>query len=60
MSITVKSQAELDLIPVDTNEQIFINFGTCRNPAIIKNKYLRDETHSETILKKHVLNKVKR
>lgn len=42
MSITVKSQAELDLIPVDTNEQIFINFGTCRNPAIIKNKYLRD------------------
>lgn len=42
MSITVKSQAELDLIPIDTNEQIFINFGTCRNPAIIKNKYLHD------------------
>lgn len=40
MSIIVKSQEELDKIPLDTNEGIFINFGTGRKPAIIKNKYL--------------------
>lgn len=40
MSIIVKTQAELDKIPLDTNEQIYIEFGTCNNPAIVKNKYL--------------------
>lgn len=40
MSIMVKSQKELDKIPLDTNVGIFINFGTGKKPAIIKNKYL--------------------
>lgn len=40
MSIIVKTQAELDKIPLDTNEQIYVEFGTCNNPAIVKNKYL--------------------
>lgn len=39
MSIVVKSQAELDKIPLDTNKQICIEFGTWNNPAIVKNKY---------------------
>lgn len=39
MSIIVKTQAELDKIPLDTNEQICIEFGTWNNPAIVKNKY---------------------
>lgn len=40
MSIIVKTQAELDKIPLSTNEHIYIEFGTCGNPAIVKNKYL--------------------
>ncbi len=40
MSITVKSQADLDRIPLDTEEKIYIRFGTTANPAIIKNKYV--------------------
>ena len=40
MSITVKSQADLDRIPLDTEEKIYIKFGTTANPAIIKNKYI--------------------
>ena len=39
MSIKVKSQAELDAIPLDTKEKIYIKFGTTANPAIIKNRY---------------------
>ena len=39
MSITVKSQAELDRIPLDCNEVIYIEFGTYFNPAIVRNKY---------------------
>lgn len=39
MSITVKSQSELDKIPIDCNEMIYIEFGTCFKPAIVKNKY---------------------
>ena len=39
MSIIVKLQTELDRIPLDTNEQIYIEFGTCNNPAIVRNKY---------------------
>ena len=31
MSIMVKSQKELDKIPLDTNVGIFINFGTGKN-----------------------------
>ena len=40
MSITVKTQADLDRIPLDTEEKIYIRFGTTANPAIIKNKYI--------------------
>lgn len=40
MSIIVKTQAELDKIPLNTNEQIYIEFGTCDNPAIVKSEYL--------------------
>ena len=40
MSITIKSQADLDRIPLDTEEKIYIKFGTTANPAIIKNKYV--------------------
>ena len=40
MSITVKTQADLDRIPLDTEEKIYIKFGTTANPAIIKNKYV--------------------
>ena len=40
MSIIVKTQAELDRIPLDTKEQIYIEFGTYGNPAIVKNGYL--------------------
>lgn len=39
MSITVKSQSELDKIPIDCNETIYIEFGTCFKPAVVKNKY---------------------
>ena len=39
MSITVKSQAELDRIPLDTDEQIYIEFGSYFTPAIVRNKY---------------------
>ena len=39
MSITVKSQEELDRIPLDCEEQIYIEFGTRVNPAIVRNKY---------------------
>ena len=39
MSITVKTQADLDRIPLDTKEKIYIKFGTTANPAIIKNRY---------------------
>jgi hypothetical protein len=39
MSITVKSQKELDAIPVDTNEKIYIEFGTYFTPAIVRDKY---------------------
>lgn len=40
MSIIVKTQAELDRIPLNTKEQIYIEFGTCDNPAIVKSEYL--------------------
>ncbi len=39
LSITVKSQAELDRIPLDCNEIIYIEFGTYYNPAIVRDKY---------------------
>ena len=39
MSIIVKSQAELDRIPLDTDEQIYIEFGSYFAPAIVRNKY---------------------
>ena len=39
MSIIVKSQAELDGIPLDTDEQIYIEFGSYFAPAIVRNKY---------------------
>ncbi|WP_293969777.1 hypothetical protein [uncultured Ruminococcus sp.] len=39
MSITVKSQAELDGIPLDTDEQIYIEFDNHFAPAIVRNKY---------------------
>ena len=39
MSIIVTSQKQLDKIPLDTDEQIIIKFGTPYNRAIVKNKY---------------------
>ena len=37
--ITVKSQEELDKIPLDFKGKIYIEFGTYFDPAIIRNKY---------------------
>ena len=39
--ITVKSQDELDAIPLDFKGRIYIQFGTYYNPAIVRNKYYR-------------------
>ncbi len=39
MSIVVTSQEQLDKIPLDTDEQIIIKFGTPYNRAFVKNKY---------------------
>ena len=47
MSIIVKTQAELDRIPLNTNEHIYIEFGTYGNPAIVKNGYLHKVTAKE-------------
>ena len=38
-TITVKSQKELDMVPLDTNDIIRIEFGTCLLPAIVRNHY---------------------
>ena len=37
--ITVKTQKELDMIPLDFKGRIYIEFGTYFYPAIVKNKY---------------------
>lgn len=37
--ITVKSQKELNAIPLDFKGRIYIEFGTCFQPAIVRNKY---------------------
>ena len=37
--ITVKSQEELDLIPLDFKGRIYVEFGTFYNPAIVRNHY---------------------
>ena len=39
--ITVKSQDELDAIPLDFKGKIYIQFGTYYNPAIVRNNYYR-------------------
>ena len=39
--ITVKSQEELDMIPLDFKGRIYIEFGTVWNRAIVRNKYHR-------------------
>ena len=39
--ITVKSQDELDAIPLDFKGGIYIEFGTYYTPAIVRNKYYR-------------------
>ena len=39
--ITVKSQDELDAIPLDFKGRIYIEFGTYYTPAIVRNKYYR-------------------
>ena len=39
--ITVKSQDELDAIPLDFKGVIYIEFGTYYTPAIVRNKYYR-------------------
>jgi len=38
--ITVKSQEELEAIPLNFKGRIYIEFGTCFEPAIVKNKYV--------------------
>ena len=37
--ITVKTQNELDMIPLDFKGRIYIEFGTCFNPVIVRNRY---------------------
>lgn len=37
--ITVKSQAELDMIPLDYKGRIYIEFGKAFSPAVVRNKY---------------------
>ncbi|MCM1486020.1 MAG: hypothetical protein NC122_07415, partial [Faecalibacterium sp.] len=37
--IIVKSQKELDAIPLDFKGQIYIEFGTYFSPAIVRNEY---------------------
>lgn len=37
--ITVKSQSELNMIPLDFKGRIYIEFGDYWSPAIVKNKY---------------------
>ena len=37
--ITVKNQDELDAIPLDFKGRIYIEFGDCYHPAIVRNKY---------------------
>ena len=37
--ITVKSQEELDMIPLDFKGRIYIEFGDCFKPAIVNNCY---------------------
>ena len=39
MNIYVKNQAELDVLPLDTKDDIYINFGTKEKPAIVKKQY---------------------
>ena len=39
--ITVKSQDELDAIPLDFKGKIYIQFGTYYTPAIVRNNYYR-------------------
>ena len=39
--ITVKSQFELDMIPLDFKGRIYIEFGTIWKRAIVKNTYSR-------------------
>ena len=39
--ITVKSQDELDAIPLDFKGRIYIQFGTYYTPAVVRNKYHR-------------------
>ena len=37
--ITVKTQEELDMVPLDFKGRIYIEFGTYYHPAFVKNKY---------------------
>ena len=37
--ISVKTQEELDMIPLDFKGRIYIEFGTYYDPAIVRNKY---------------------
>ena len=39
MKIYVKTQAELDAIPLDTKDDIYIGFGTKEKPAIVRGQY---------------------
>ena len=39
MDVYAKTQAELDVIPLDTKDLICINFGTKEKPAIVREKY---------------------
>lgn len=37
--ITVRSQEELDMIPLDFKGRIYVEFGTYDNKAVVKNRY---------------------
>ena len=39
--ITVKNQEELNRIPLDFEGQIYVEFGTKEEPAVISNRYFR-------------------
>ena len=58
--ITVKSQEELEMIPDDFTGRIFIQFGTCWSPAIVKKSYVgsvvaRESSHVVAWESSHVV-----
>ena len=54
--IIVKSQSELDMIPLDCKGRIYIEFGTDLAPAVVRNKYYLSvvaREHSNVVAREH-------